>query len=94
MTIKGPGGGTGPASLWTFKWSVSTQGLKPGIPAEPPAMVFATPTKVLSEGGPAVDFMGANKISDFQRLFQVTLTPLLSRNLVFNILNTKQLLSP
>lgn len=50
------------------------QGLRPGLPAEPPAMVFGTPTKVLSEAGPALDFMGANKVPDFQRFFQVTLT--------------------
>lgn len=36
-------------------------------------MVFGTPTKVLSEAGPAVEFMGANKVPDFQRFFQVRL---------------------
>lgn len=36
-------------------------------------MVFGTPTKVLSEAGPAAEFMGANKVPDFQRFFQVRL---------------------
>lgn len=51
-----------------------TQGLRPGMPAESPAMVFATPTKVVSEAGAAVEYMGANRVPDFQRLFQVTKT--------------------
>lgn len=51
--------------------SVVTQGLRPGVPAEPPAMVFGTPTKVVMEAGPAVEFLGANKVPDFQRFFQV-----------------------
>lgn len=50
---------------------VFTQGLRQGVPAESPAMVFATPTKVVSEAGPAVEYMGANRVPDFQRLFQV-----------------------
>lgn len=70
---------------------VLLQGLRPGLPAEPPAMVFGTPTKVLSEAGPAVEFMGANKVPDFQRFFQVTLISYLSFYQIFNILNTKQL---
>lgn len=48
-----------------------TQGLRPGVPADPPVMVFGTPTKVVTEAGPAVDFLGANKVPDFQRFFQV-----------------------
>lgn len=53
------------------------QGLRPAVPAEPPAMVFGTPTRVLSEAGPAVDFMGVNKVPDLQRIFQVPLAPYL-----------------
>uniref|UniRef100_H3CD77 Cytochrome c oxidase subunit 7A2 like n=1 Tax=Tetraodon nigroviridis TaxID=99883 RepID=H3CD77_TETNG len=58
--------GAGPAVAY------NPQGLRPGPPAEPPAMVFGTPTKVLSEAGPAVEFMGANKVPDFQRIFQTS----------------------
>ncbi len=47
------------------------QGLRPGVPAESLPMVFATPTKVVSEAGATVEYMGANRVPDFQRLFQV-----------------------
>ncbi|XP_072312458.1 cytochrome c oxidase subunit 7A-related protein, mitochondrial [Eucyclogobius newberryi] len=47
----------------------SPQGLKPG-PPEPPAMIFATPTKMVSETGTVVEYLGANKVPDLQRLFQ------------------------
>ncbi|XP_003977226.2 cytochrome c oxidase subunit 7A2-like, mitochondrial [Takifugu rubripes] len=58
--------GSGPAVAY------NPQGLRPAVPAEPPAMVFGTPTRVLSEAGPAVDFMGVNKVPDLQRIFQTT----------------------
>uniref|UniRef100_A0A3Q3WJM7 Cytochrome c oxidase subunit 7A2-like, mitochondrial n=1 Tax=Mola mola TaxID=94237 RepID=A0A3Q3WJM7_MOLML len=48
------------------------QGLRSGVPAEAPAMVFATPTKVVSEAGAAAEYMGANRVPDFQRLFQTS----------------------
>ncbi|KAF7664833.1 hypothetical protein LDENG_00163580 [Lucifuga dentata] len=50
----------------------SPQGLRPGVPAESPTMIFATPTKVVSEAGATVEYMGANKVPDFQRLFQMS----------------------
>ncbi|XP_061562305.1 cytochrome c oxidase subunit 7A-related protein, mitochondrial [Phycodurus eques] len=46
------------------------QGLKPIAPAESSSMIFATPTKVVSEAGPVVEYMGTNKVPDFQRIFQ------------------------
>lgn len=61
----------------------SIQGLRAGTPAEPPAMVFGTPTRVLSEAGPVVDFLGANKVPDFQRFFQVMPTSQPSLNHIF-----------
>ncbi|KAM8837099.1 cytochrome c oxidase subunit 7A2-like, mitochondrial isoform 1-T1 [Spinachia spinachia] len=48
----------------------SPQGLRPGVPAESPAMVFATPTKVVSEAGSAVEYLGANRVPELQRIFQ------------------------
>ncbi|CAB1441496.1 unnamed protein product [Pleuronectes platessa] len=48
----------------------SPQGLKPGVPAEAPTMIFATPTKVVSEAGSTVEYLGANKVHEYQRLFQ------------------------
>ncbi|KAM8837100.1 cytochrome c oxidase subunit 7A2-like, mitochondrial isoform 2-T2 [Spinachia spinachia] len=46
------------------------KGLRPGVPAESPAMVFATPTKVVSEAGSAVEYLGANRVPELQRIFQ------------------------
>ncbi|XP_071319269.1 cytochrome c oxidase subunit 7A-related protein, mitochondrial [Trachinotus anak] len=48
----------------------SPQGLRPGVPAESPTMIFATPTKVVSEGAATVEYMGANRVQEFQRIFQ------------------------
>ncbi|XP_023140181.1 cytochrome c oxidase subunit 7A-related protein, mitochondrial [Amphiprion ocellaris] len=50
----------------------SPQGLKPGLPAESPTMIFATPTKVVSEGAATVEYMGTNKVPDLQKLFQTS----------------------
>ncbi|XP_066521090.1 cytochrome c oxidase subunit 7A-related protein, mitochondrial [Hoplias malabaricus] len=46
------------------------QGLRPSIPSELPAMIFATPTKMASEAGPSLEYMGANKVPDLQKIFQ------------------------
>lgn len=48
-----------------------SQGLRPVVPAESPTMIFATPTKVVSEAGSTAEYLGANRVPDFQRLFQV-----------------------
>ncbi|XP_004085104.1 cytochrome c oxidase subunit 7A-related protein, mitochondrial [Oryzias latipes] len=48
------------------------QGLKPSIPAESPTMIFATPTKVVSEAGAVAEYMGTNKVPDLQRFFQTS----------------------
>ncbi|XP_074475825.1 cytochrome c oxidase subunit 7A2-like, mitochondrial [Sebastes fasciatus] len=58
--------GSGPAAAY------SPQGLKPSVPAEAPTMIFATPTKVVSEAGSTVEYMGANRVPDLQRLFQTS----------------------
>ncbi|KAG8009206.1 Potassium voltage-gated channel subfamily G member 3 [Nibea albiflora] len=50
----------------------SPQGLKPGVPAEAPAMIFASPTKLVSETGTAVEYLGANRVPDLQRIFQTS----------------------
>ncbi|XP_071763986.1 cytochrome c oxidase subunit 7A2-like, mitochondrial [Centroberyx gerrardi] len=50
----------------------SPQGLRLGVPAESPTMIFATPTKVVSEAGSTVEYLGANKVPDLQRKFQTT----------------------
>lgn len=50
----------------------SPQGLKPGLPAESPTMIFATPTKVVSEGAATVEYLGANKVPDLQKIFQTS----------------------
>ncbi|XP_069015910.1 cytochrome c oxidase subunit 7A-related protein, mitochondrial [Embiotoca jacksoni] len=56
--------GSAPAAAY------SPQGLKPGLPAESPTMIFATPTKLVSEGVGTVEYMGANRVPDLQKLFQ------------------------
>lgn len=52
--------------------SCTPQGLKAGLPAEAPSLIFATPTKVVSEGGSVVEYMGTNRVPDFQRLYQTS----------------------
>uniref|UniRef100_A0A8B9GLF4 Cytochrome c oxidase subunit 7A2 like n=1 Tax=Astyanax mexicanus TaxID=7994 RepID=A0A8B9GLF4_ASTMX len=49
----------------------SPQGLKPGVPSEAPVMIFATPTKLASESGASLEYMGANRVPDLQKIFQV-----------------------
>uniref|UniRef100_A0A087XW36 Cytochrome c oxidase subunit 7A2-like, mitochondrial n=3 Tax=Poecilia TaxID=8080 RepID=A0A087XW36_POEFO len=48
------------------------QGLKQSLPAESPTMIFATPTKVVSEAGSTVEYLGANKVPDLQKFFQTS----------------------
>ncbi|KAL0964351.1 hypothetical protein UPYG_G00322670 [Umbra pygmaea] len=45
------------------------QGLRVTVPKEPPTMIFATPTKYVSEAGNTVEYLG-NKVPDLQKLFQ------------------------
>lgn len=40
------------------------------MPAEAPAMVFATPTKIASQAGSTLEYMGVNRVPELQRLFQ------------------------
>lgn len=49
-----------------------SQGLRPGVPPVSPPITFASPTKLVSEGGSQVEYMGANRVPDFQKVFQVT----------------------
>ncbi|KAM8729974.1 cytochrome c oxidase subunit 7A2-like, mitochondrial [Acanthopagrus schlegelii] len=46
------------------------QGLRPVVPAESPTMIFASPTKVVSEAGSTAEYLGANRVPDLQKLFQ------------------------
>ncbi|XP_062319831.1 cytochrome c oxidase subunit 7A-related protein, mitochondrial-like [Osmerus eperlanus] len=46
------------------------QGLKLTVPTEAPPLIFATPTKVVSEAASTVEYMGINKVPDMQKLFQ------------------------
>ncbi|KAM4607783.1 cytochrome c oxidase subunit 7A2-like, mitochondrial [Polymixia lowei] len=46
------------------------QGLKPGVPMDAPPIIFASPTKIVSEAGGQVEYMGANKVPALQSLFQ------------------------
>ncbi|KAG7280323.1 hypothetical protein CRUP_026864, partial [Coryphaenoides rupestris] len=46
------------------------QGLKPGLPAEPSPMIFASPTKIVSTAATSTEYMGRNKVPDLQKFFQ------------------------
>ncbi|XP_061083412.1 cytochrome c oxidase subunit 7A-related protein, mitochondrial-like [Conger conger] len=46
------------------------QGLKPAPPGPPSTMIFATPTKLASESGSMAEYLGSNRVSELQRLFQ------------------------
>lgn len=48
-----------------------SQGLKSALPSQPPTMIFASPTKLLSESGSAAEYMGSNKVPELQKFFQV-----------------------
>ncbi|XP_030610907.1 cytochrome c oxidase subunit 7A2-like, mitochondrial [Archocentrus centrarchus] len=56
--------GSAPATAY------NPQGLRSGMPAESPTMIFATPTKLASEAGAVAEYMGANRVPDLQKLFQ------------------------
>ncbi|CAB1312469.1 unnamed protein product, partial [Coregonus sp. 'balchen'] len=45
-------------------------GLRVTLPTEAPPMIFATPTKYVSEAGNMVEYLGHNKVPDLQKLFQ------------------------
>uniref|UniRef100_A0A4W5PV13 Cytochrome c oxidase subunit 7A2 like n=1 Tax=Hucho hucho TaxID=62062 RepID=A0A4W5PV13_9TELE len=45
-------------------------GLRVTVPKEPPPMIFATPTKYVSEAGNMVEYLGHNKVPALQKLFQ------------------------
>ncbi|XP_026165203.1 cytochrome c oxidase subunit 7A-related protein, mitochondrial-like [Mastacembelus armatus] len=46
------------------------QGLRPGVPPVSPAVIFASPTKLVSETGSQVEYLGANRVPDLQKIFQ------------------------
>ncbi|XP_068184099.1 cytochrome c oxidase subunit 7A-related protein, mitochondrial-like [Antennarius striatus] len=46
------------------------QGLRPGVPPTSPPIIFATPTKLASEAGGQVEYLGANRVAEMQKLFQ------------------------
>ncbi|KAF7643642.1 hypothetical protein LDENG_00235820 [Lucifuga dentata] len=46
------------------------QGLRPAVPAVSPPIIFVSPTKLVSEAGSQVEYLGANKVPDLQKVFQ------------------------
>ncbi|XP_051946532.1 cytochrome c oxidase subunit 7A-related protein, mitochondrial-like [Xyrauchen texanus] len=63
-------GVTGKLTGTTAASACSPQGLKPTVPSQPPPMIFASPTKVVSEAGPTVNYLGINKVPELQKIFQ------------------------
>uniref|UniRef100_A0A3B4XF01 Uncharacterized protein n=1 Tax=Seriola lalandi dorsalis TaxID=1841481 RepID=A0A3B4XF01_SERLL len=51
---------------------VSPQGLRPSVPPVSPPAIFASPTKLASEAGGQVEYMGPNRVQEMQKLFQVS----------------------
>uniref|UniRef100_A0A8P4JXN4 COX7R oxidase n=1 Tax=Dicentrarchus labrax TaxID=13489 RepID=A0A8P4JXN4_DICLA len=45
-------------------------GLRPGVPSVRPPPVFVSPTKLASEAGSQVEYLGANRVPDLQKVFQ------------------------
>ncbi|KAM4591785.1 cytochrome c oxidase subunit 7A2-like, mitochondrial [Odontesthes bonariensis] len=50
----------------------SPQGLRPAAAPQSPPVIFATPTKVVSEAGSQVEYLGANKVPAMQKFFQIS----------------------
>ncbi|XP_044070730.1 cytochrome c oxidase subunit 7A-related protein, mitochondrial-like isoform X3 [Siniperca chuatsi] len=48
----------------------SPQGLRPGVPPVSPPIIFASPTKLASETGSQVEYLGANRVPELQKVFQ------------------------
>uniref|UniRef100_A0A3Q4AZ98 Cytochrome c oxidase subunit 7A2-like, mitochondrial n=1 Tax=Mola mola TaxID=94237 RepID=A0A3Q4AZ98_MOLML len=50
--------------------SYNPQGLRPGVPPARPPVIFASPTKLGSETGSQVEYLGANRVPVLQKVFQ------------------------
>lgn len=48
-------------------------------------MTFAVPTKLVSEAGTVVEYLGVNKVQEWQKIFQVQLLKLLAKQVVVGI---------
>ncbi|XP_070772095.1 cytochrome c oxidase subunit 7A2-like, mitochondrial [Enoplosus armatus] len=48
----------------------SPQGLRPGVPSASSPIIFASPTKLASETGSQVEYLGANRVPELQKVFQ------------------------
>ncbi|XP_028580621.2 cytochrome c oxidase subunit 7A2-like, mitochondrial isoform X3 [Podarcis muralis] len=48
----------------------SWNGFKPVVSTESPTLIFATPTKIASEGPPTVEYLGKNRVPELQKFFQ------------------------
>ncbi|XP_039994446.1 cytochrome c oxidase subunit 7A-related protein, mitochondrial-like [Xiphias gladius] len=46
------------------------QGLRPSVPPVSPPAIFASPTKLVSETGSQVEYLGANRVNEMQKFFQ------------------------
>ncbi|XP_030296910.1 cytochrome c oxidase subunit 7A-related protein, mitochondrial-like [Sparus aurata] len=46
------------------------QGLRPAVPPASPPLIFASPTKLVSEAGSQAEYLGTNRVPDLQKAFQ------------------------
>ncbi|XP_016134105.1 cytochrome c oxidase subunit 7A-related protein, mitochondrial-like [Sinocyclocheilus grahami] len=65
-------GVTGKLTGATAASAYSPQGLKGTVPSQAPPIIFAVPTKVVSETGSVAHYMGINKVPELQMIFQKT----------------------
>uniref|UniRef100_A0A672TAU9 Cytochrome c oxidase subunit 7A2-like, mitochondrial n=1 Tax=Sinocyclocheilus grahami TaxID=75366 RepID=A0A672TAU9_SINGR len=56
----------------SFFGAVMSAGLKGTVPSQAPPIIFAVPTKVVSETGSVAHYMGINKVPELQMIFQKT----------------------
>ncbi|XP_012682747.1 cytochrome c oxidase subunit 7A-related protein, mitochondrial [Clupea harengus] len=54
----------------TTSAAYAPQGLRATVPTEPLPMTFAVPTKLVSEAGTVVEYLGVNKVQEWQKIFQ------------------------
>lgn len=59
------------SDLTCLSLPVCLQGLRPAVPPASPPLIFASPTKLVSEAGSQAEYLGTNRVPDLQKAFQV-----------------------
>ncbi|GAA6108945.1 cytochrome c oxidase subunit 7A-related protein, mitochondrial [Tachysurus ichikawai] len=48
----------------------SPRGFRTNVPSKASTLIFATQTKMISESGASIEYMGSNRVPDLQKIFQ------------------------